>query len=827
MRRSPPTLAWRDLRWRLEAGLERLERRLPLLAPALGLWLGAALPPAGAALPLGVAFAAAALAAPRLRAGRLWLPLLIGSLAAGAFLRRDEALRVRCPPAGAAPAPALAELLARDPEAGGREALTLELVALGSPPREPLRCRALLSTGRRPAPGAEGDEIFLPAVAWAPPQRLVNPGSGDGAAAFRARGIERVGSLPDGAGLIALSDERSLLGRAGRARRAFAAWAESRLPPGEARALTLAASAGPRGRLSPELSDRLRETDLAHLALPGALALALLLYVAQRLARLLWARSERLALALPAGRAADLACLPIPALWALAVGPEGSPLRAAALATAYLLARALGRVRPRGLHPWTLAAFAAIAVEPRWARDPRLLELALLLAGLFLLGPPLAKRLGGPPGSPAARRLLGGAAAYALAGWLAALPLAFARGHRLALLSPLAGILGLLPAALLDLASPLARLLFLAAPPLAGAPLRLAHAAAAALVWLAARLARPLVPLPEPSPWLWPVLGAALLSLGIALRRPGRRAALAAALLAALFLAGLGLERLGRGGRLRLTFLSVGQGDGAVLELPDGTAIVLDAGGSPTGSFDPGREIVAPYLWSRGFASLRAAALSHPHPDHANGLPYLLASFGVGELWTTGQPCAIAACAELDRLAEERAVPRRRFGLGRESFDLGGVRFEALHPIGPAGYSPELGENDNSLVLRLSYGGFSALLPGDIEAPAEALLLASGADLSATLLKAPHHGSDTSSTEPFVAGVAPRAVVFSAGPKNRFGFPKAEVVRRWEAAGARTFRTDLDGAVTVETDGRSWTIRTAEGTISRTEGLGVTKLWPP
>jgi competence protein ComEC len=102
------------------------------------------------------------------------------------------------------------------------------------------------------------------------------------------------------------------------------------------------------------------------------------------------------------------------------------------------------------------------------------------------------------------------------------------------------------------------------------------------------------------------------------------------------------------------------------------------------------------------------------------------------------------------------------------------------------------------------------LLPGDIEAEAEARLLADPtADLRSVLLKAPHHGSDTSSTPEFVRRVAPEAVVFSVGPRNRFDFPRASVVARYREFGARLFRTDVDGAVTFESDGTTWSVVTA------------------
>jgi competence protein ComEC len=137
--------------------------------------------------------------------------------------------------------------------------------------------------------------------------------------------------------------------------------------------------------------------------------------------------------------------------------------------------------------------------------------------------------------------------------------------------------------------------------------------------------------------------------------------------------------------------------------------------------------------------------------------------------------------------------------------DLDGVVLSLRSPRLAAGYDPGLGPNDNSLVFSLAYGKFTALLTGDIEAAAEQRLVASGTDLRAFLLKAPHHGSDTSSTPDFVAAVHPGAVIFSVGPRNRFNFPRPDVWDRYQRIGARPFRTDRDGAVTVETDGeRVW-----------------------
>jgi competence protein ComEC len=793
--------------------LQRWSLRSPLLAPALGLWVGAVAMGEWSWVRLaGLAGAGLLLCLlPGLRRASLlwWLAAGAGT---GGLCRRLERESVRCPPPGVE-ARAVARLQWLEAEPDGRVSAALELRAAETDGGfAPLRCPVLVSTGRRSPAAEEGDWVYLPAVAFEPPAHLVNPGSGDSSAALAAEGIERVGSLADGAGLVVLERARGPAAALARLRRRFAAAVALALPAGEARATLLAAVLGDRAELEAAARDRNLETGLSHLTSPSGLYLALLLWCTRNLLKRLWSLSERLALRLPAGRAADILCLPLPWVWASLAGERGAAVRAAGIGTAWLAARALGRGRPTGLHLWSAAALVAFGLWPSEALDPSLWLLALLLLGLWALGPSLARWLGGEPGPGLIRRLrgLGGSAlAFALAGWVAALPYAAWQAHRLSALSLPAQLLALPIAGALTLSSWAALAVFLLHAGWERPLLLFAHGCARGFVALAAWAAAPGARLVTPSlPWsLWLALLVLVAALAASLRgvQPARAVAGLAALI---FAVGLPLSRW-RAAGLRITFLSVGQGDSTVLELPQGGVVVVDAGGSAVGSFDPGRRVVAPYLWSRGVDRLTAAVLTHPHPDHANGLPFLLDSFEVGELWSTQEPCPLPACDEISRLLGERHVPRRLFSPEAHSLELDGVRFDALYPLAPEGYYPELLPNDNSLVLRVRYGDFTLLLPGDIEAEAEARLTAeAGLDLSADVLKAPHHGSDTSSGEELVRRVHPKAVVFCVGPHNRFGFPKPAVVARWRMAGARTYRTDDDGAVTFETTGRGFQVHT-------------------
>jgi competence protein ComEC len=243
-----------------------------------------------------------------------------------------------------------------------------------------------------------------------------------------------------------------------------------------------------------------------------------------------------------------------------------------------------------------------------------------------------------------------------------------------------------------------------------------------------------------------------------------------------------------RGG-LEVIFASVGQGDATLLRLPDGAAVLVDAGGTFPGGPDPGARDLVPLLRDLGVTRLAAVVVSHPHPDHVLGLPAVAAAFPVARLLLGGAPPGEAAAAALAGLPAPERLP-----LGG-ALELGGVRLERV-----GGEDPGLEENDASLVLRITHGRTAVLLPGDLAAAGEAAALASGRPLRADLVKVGHHGSRTSSTAPFTRAVAPAFAVASVGAGNRYGFPHAEAVARWREAGAAWRQTD-GGALRFLSDG--------------------------
>lgn len=301
----------------------------------------------------------------------------------------------------------------------------------------------------------------------------------------------------------------------------------------------------------------------------------------------------------------------------------------------------------------------------------------------------------------------------------------------------------------------------------------------------------------------WGQLAAFYAALLATLTLAGRRRLLLTSVLL-LLLVGETIRRaaaLHPAGELRVTFLSVGQGDSTVIETPGGEVVVVDGGGLRSPNFDVGARLVAPYLWGRGQRRADVLVVSHPQWDHYAGLAFLAEEMAPRELWWNGTSASTAGYRRLSEAVVRAAGVATVVAEGFER-DIGGVRFVAL---GPPSARDDLGVNDGSLVLVLEYAGRCILLPGDIEATGEAVLVAQGRGrLRCDIAKVPHHGSATSSGVALIDEVRPELAIVSAGWGNRFGFPQPDVVRRWRAAGATVVRTDVAGAVSVwvTADGR-------------------------
>jgi competence protein ComEC len=244
---------------------------------------------------------------------------------------------------------------------------------------------------------------------------------------------------------------------------------------------------------------------------------------------------------------------------------------------------------------------------------------------------------------------------------------------------------------------------------------------------------------------------------------------------------------------LRVAFLSVGEGDAAVVRFPGARVMVID-GGSAWRDFDLGERVVARYLWSQKIMRVDWIALSHPDQDHYGGLDFIARNFSPHEFWDVAAENNDAGYEHLLETMHNEKIPIRQIDATTPSMSIDGVRLSALNPRATSSIS----HNNASMVLRLEYRGMSFLFTGDLEIPGEAAVLATSAKFQATILKVPHHGSHTSSSPGFVEATAPKLAVISLGYRNRFNFPAPEVVERYHSQGARIMRTDEDGAIEVD-----------------------------
>ena len=279
------------------------------------------------------------------------------------------------------------------------------------------------------------------------------------------------------------------------------------------------------------------------------------------------------------------------------------------------------------------------------------------------------------------------------------------------------------------------------------------------------------------------------------------------------------------GNLLEVTFLDVRQGDAAFVKFPDGKTVLVDGGRNPLFTyqgihriepkndndlkflaFDTGARILSPFLSYKGIRKIDLLLLSHPDNDHGGGLYYILHEFDVKRV--LGVPhlnLPPTTHRVLHELIDEKGIPHE-LGYAGDIDLTPTAKLKLLHPFDEASTNlTDRDTNDDSRVLKLSYGEVDILFTGDIERAAELRLVESGADLEAEILKVPHHGSKTSSSPEFLSLVRPKFGIFSLSPRNSYNFAPRQILRRYRNFGCEVLLTDELGAIKLITDGsRCW-----------------------
>ena len=648
------------------------------------------------------------------------------------------------------------------------------------------------------------------------PSRYLDPGVPDFERASARRGVTLVGSAKSSL-LVEVLQAGGWFDEAAAGVRAWSRRALDRVVGrygARSAAIARAVILGDRTGLDDETQERLQEAGTYHVIAISGGNIAILAGVLLALLRLFITRAGVVDVAVAAALVA----------YAGIVGGGASVVRATVMAVIFLLAHAVD-ARGRPLNTLACAAGLSLAAEP----------LIIFDAGAWLTyGATLAIIIGTPivfaalPPLPRVVQAVAALFVASLSAELALLPVAASVFNRVTAAGLVLNFAAIPLMSVVQVGGMVCLALAVLAPPVASLVGAVTHGAAWGLVE-SARLVD-LMPwavtrTPSPSPVVIALYYAAWIAwfalrspLGSGLQRspgvrlgpdPNRRrrgvsvvrgGAVAALVVTGAWIVLAPVMPWTHSGQLRVTFIDVGQGDATLVEFPSGQTLMVDAGPTTGGRFDIARRIVEPVVWERGVRRLGVLSLSHGDADHTGGAPSVLKDLRPIEVWE-GVPVPTHEPLRAAHEAAQRAgAAWRNVRLGDRAV-FGGVDVIVWHPPPPEWERPRV-RNDDSTVIELRIGQVSIVLPGDVERPGESDLARLVHLAPLTVAQAPHHGSASSSSKPWIDAEHPTVVMISVGRNNRFGHPHPSVLARYRAAGAVVFRTDQDGAVTLETDGR-------------------------
>jgi len=635
-----------------------------------------------------------------------------------------------------------------------------------------------------------------------------NPGGLDYTRYLASQGIHCFGFLPDTSRLVVLA---SGCGPAWRLAIERMRYAVSRMlkknVKGDENLVLRALIIGESGEIPSELRDRYARAGVAHLLAISGLHLSGVAWMAYRLILFMLLRFEWLILRLNVrATAASLTIFPV-LLYTFLAGARVPTQRAAVMVVAFLISLILRRERDL-YSTLALAALVILMIRPGSLFDVSFQLSFTAVLGIIYLAPKIMEIF--RPDDPLSRlesygrwRRFKDVVLFAVVASVAAVlgitPLLAWHFNQVSLIGLAANVLLVPLLTFFILPTALAGALFGPIWPAASyAGLKAAELGAFLLNQSVAAFSS--VPgsffwIATPAVWEM-IAWYGALAFGVHWKR--RRTRWAALILVTALALGNGVSVLATrwSTELRVTFLSVGNGDAALIEFPGGSAALVDGGGFRDRSFDIGRLVVAPALWSKGIRRLEWVVATHGHPDHVNGLFFILEAFSPRELWVPKGGTSVPLLAELIRAACRHNVRIKEVSRSTPMVEMNGVQVCVLNPpmwpsasLSPADHRAI---NDNSMVLSLEYQGFRFLLAADVELEGERALLAHPLEIQANVLKVPHHGSTTSSCSDFVAAVSPEYAVFSADGRQ---LPAQEVIQRYRRFGTRILRTYQAGAI--------------------------------
>ena len=250
---------------------------------------------------------------------------------------------------------------------------------------------------------------------------------------------------------------------------------------------------------------------------------------------------------------------------------------------------------------------------------------------------------------------------------------------------------------------------------------------------------------------------------------------------------------------IQINFVDVGQGDSTFIITPKNKTILIDGGGSNTGSFDVGENTLLPYILDKGYNKIDLMIISHFDSDHSLGCAKIIENLTVSNLILNKQLEENDIYKHIVSIAKQKKVNLIYVKAG-DVITLNGVKIKILHP--QEKLIAENSINNNSIVFKLEYKSFSILFTGDIENIAEEVILSKNINLKADILKVAHHGSKTSSSQRFIEAVSPKIALIGVGKNNMFGHPNREVIERLQSYGTKIYRTDECGEISITVNNR-------------------------